>query len=153
MARKVLDNPKNARHDKTLTDFYEDIGGEVLKEPRIIQMLGEEDAAFKKAVKNKEASEEFFEDHCYSIFSKICDELDIKGTTYDKDAYLKFVAVHTLDFLTYIKINEAFKEVAFAAVAENPEGITYYVDGKKLLPPGPHKKGYSVGVVPKREEK
>jgi hypothetical protein len=152
MARKVLDNPKSARHDKTLADFYEDIGGEVLKEPRIIQMLGEEDAAFKKAVKNKEASEEFFEDHCYSIFSKICDELDIKGTTYDKDAYLKFIVERTLDFLNYVRLNDTFKEIAFEAVANDPKA-EFYVDGKKLLPPGPHKKGYSVGVVPKREEK
>jgi len=154
MVSKTLKKEDKLEDKKTLLGFYKNTEPQ-FPNPEILEalkpMLNEESEVLSKAAKDREYSQEFLEDHCEIILSKLFSELDKNAITYDKDAYTKFIVEKTLDFFNFVRMNEVFNDIVFESVAKDPKAKVY-IDGKQLLPPGPHKRGYSVGVVSKREE-
>lgn len=58
--------------------------------------------------------------------------------------YAVEMALHYFD---YIRLNNLMRDLQFEAAAKGEQGVDVYLDGKKLLPPGKHRNGYSVGIT------
>lgn len=151
-ASKKNENSKTKEQIKSLLQFVSEVDPTMLKSEELSAFIESKSKPIIKLAESEDLDSESLENHCVDIYSAIRDHyVKIGASEAEADSNAKLAVEKTLDFFSYTNKNYAIRELMFESAAEDPD-VESYIDGKRLLPPGKHKNGYSVGVVRKREE-
>ena len=65
----------------------------------------------------------------------------------EPESQAEFAVTRSLDYFEYVRLEGLMRDMQFEAAAKGEQCVDVYLDGKKLLPPGKHRNGYSVGIT------
>lgn len=85
-----------------------------------------------------------------AIYSKVYSYAS-ENPDLEPESQAEFAVTRSLDYFEYIRhgrgLESLMRDMQFEAAAKGEQGVEVYLDGKKLLPPGKHRNGYSVGIT------
>ncbi|MEM0154811.1 MAG: hypothetical protein QW814_03180 [Methanothrix sp.] len=143
MERKAEAKKQGA--EKSLVQFLE--GLNCIKEKEFREFAETEGLMIKKIAEEMGLSGMgAMEERCESIYSKVYIHAS-KDPGVEPVSQAEYAVTRALDYFNYLRLEMIMRGMQFEAAAKNEPGVEVYLDGKKLLPPGKHKKGYSVGIM------
>lgn len=132
--------------EKSLSQFFDGLkwanGEKGFKE-----FVESEGAKIKKiALENGLSGMEALQDSLAAIYSKVY-SYSLKNPDVEPVSQADYAVEMALSYFDYIRLNGFMRDLQFEAAARGEPGVDVYLDGKKLLPPGKHRRGYSVGIT------
>ena len=132
--------------EKSILQFFESLTW--IKNKKEFREFAElEGAKIRKiAVEMGLSGQGALEEPLAAIYSKVYSYAS-ENPDLEPESQAKFAVTRSLDYFEYVRLESLMRDMQFEAAAKGEPGVDVYLDGKKLLPPGKHRNGYSVGLI------